>query len=746
MAANIQSKGHRVTVQLLSGEKESGIIVRFSPLKRRFALQADLGHMVYIDANEIGFIAFDKTKDGKLEPPKPKETTKLTIHTLSNASFQVEVPEEYDREEDGIFAYPDDPDSPYGMFYFYKDGIRLVEHRKPLGELLIDEKGLPEEHINKALEHQQQLKSKPIGGILVEQNKLEPDAIDEALKTQQKKRHKQIGEILIEAELIREEDLILALEEQKKNRSLKIGQILLKMGIVTEEEVISSLAKKFNLNYVDLDNYDIKLSAIDEIDPNVLMEHKILPIDSSDSTLTIVHADPMDIEAFDNIRFQTKKRIIEVLATPSQVKKHLDREISELSDNENEFLWIERIAKEEKEDQEDELTEVHAAEASPIVRLVNKILINAIQKKASDIHILPQAKKLLVLYRINGDLLEEMILEKWLQRRVVSRIKLLAGMNIAEHRTTQDGRMKVYHLNDKVELRVSCIPNAAGESIVMRVLDKEMAVDLEALGLREEDRRALAIMSKKPFGLILSTGPTGSGKSTTLFSILKRIINHPLHVITIEDPVESEIEGANQIQINPKVGLTFAKVLRNVLRHDPDVIMVGEMRDLETASIGVEAALTGHLMLSTLHTNSAVDTIIRFQDIGVPGYLLAPALRGIISQNLLKRLCSKCRQPLADESHEIFAILEEFGLERPGALYEAKGCDHCNHTGYDGRVMAYELLVVTDKIRDAIHNGVVGQQLQELAESEGMIPKSLHALELAKKGVISHADLIKMLV
>lgn len=744
MTINIQSKGHRVTLQLLSGDKESGFLVRFSPLKRRFALQTDLGHMAYIDMPEIAYIAFHAEEGGKPSTHETDTTTPLIVHTLTNETFHIQAEERKEGGE-GFFAYPNEADGPFEKLFFYHHGIRLLEHPRPLGELLVDEKALSPREVEQALQAQQELQGKPLGGILVEQKKVAPADIEKALAAQRKKP-KQIGEILIEAELIRKEDLQYALEAQKKNRNLKIGQILIKMGVVTEEEVTSSLARKFNLPFVDLDTYDIKLSAIEEIDANILLENHVLPINSDEYTLTIARADPMDIEAFDNIRFQTKKRILEVLATPSQVEKYLDREISEISDEDNEFLWVERLAKEEGEEQDDELTEVQAAEASPIVRLVNKLLVSAIQKKASDIHVLPQAKKLVVLHRINGDLVEEMVLEKWLQRRVISRIKLLSGMNIADHRVAQDGRMLIYYKGAHVELRVSCIPNSAGESIVMRVLDKEMAADLEALGLRETDRKALTTMSRKPFGLILSTGPTGSGKSTTLFSLLRQIIARPLHVITVEDPVESEIEGANQIQVNNKAGLTFAKILRNVLRHDPDVIMVGEMRDLETASIGIEAALTGHLMLSTLHTNSAVDTIVRFQDIGIPSYLLAPALRGVISQNLLKQLCSKCRQPLADKTHETYAILSEFDLETPETLYEAKGCEHCNNTGYQGRVMAYELLVVTDKLRDAIHHGMSGQKLQQLAETEGMIPKSKHALELAGKGIISHEDLIKMLL
>jgi len=280
----------------------------------------------------------------------------------------------------------------------------------------------------------------------------------------------------------------------------------------------------------------------------------------------------------------------------------------------------------------------------------------------------------------------------------------------------------------------------------MRVLDKEVAANMETLGVSQRDRMALNRMIRKPFGLILATGPTGSGKSTTLFALVQSIIDLPVHILTIEDPVESEIKGANQIQVNTKIGFTFASILRNVLRHDPDVIMVGEMRDPETTSIGIEAALTGHLMLSTLHTNSAVDTIIRLQDLGIPNYLLAPALQGIISQNLLKRLCDQCKKPIEDQDDEIYGILDAVGYKRPTSLYAPGKCDQCNQTGFSGRIMAYEFLEVTDAVRQAIHDGKIGTELQNVAESEGMVPKAKHALSLAESGVICRDDLFKLLI
>ena len=279
----------------------------------------------------------------------------------------------------------------------------------------------------------------------------------------------------------------------------------------------------------------------------------------------------------------------------------------------------------------------------------------------------------------------------------------------------------------------------------MRALNKEMALDLPALGLRDEDRRRLSLLIRKPYGLILATGPTGSGKSTTLFALLKTLSGLPIHIVTIEDPVESEIAGANQIPVNSKIGMTFARILRNVLRHDPDVIMVGEMRDQETAEIGIQAALTGHLMLSTLHTNNAVDTIVRLTDLGIPSYLLGPALLGVISQNLVPRLCPDCRKPVPADP-ELQSMARGLGFTDLPQLFEAGGCERCDHSGYTGRTLVYEFLEVGDAVRQAIHDGLVGQDLQQVAVKTGMRPKARHAMDLAREGIISRSDLFHLLL
>ncbi len=729
------------TLHLLNGEKNQGLLMKFSLRNHQLELKPKTGVTQYFEPSEIAYIGFHRPK-GKSKPlPERNDASSMLVHTLTTETFHV-LASGTKKYQAGFFATADESEPEYSHFFFYNHGVRLFEEDTPLGMALLDEKTITDIKIEEALSTQRNLQAMPLGDILLEQQKIAADDLKKALG-EQKKNRRFLGRVLIEANLITEEDLQSALKAQETNRSVKIGQLLIDMGAVTEEQVSSALAKKLHLPFVDLDTYPIKQSAIDEVGIQILHQHQSIPIASDEFTLTLARADPLDFDAFDDIRFLTKKRIAEVVATPSQIKRLLDYEISLMSGDDNEFLFIEQV---EEEEPDDVLAVALEAETSPVVRLVNKIFVHALERKASDIHILPQEKKLRVLYRVNGDLISDEVLDKSVQPKIVSRIKILSGMDISEHRITQDGRMRVFHNEAKVEFRVSCIPNIYGESIVMRILKKEAATDLEAIGLRPDDQQALEEMIKKPFGLILSTGPTGSGKSTTLFALLEKIIKSPLHVITIEDPVESEIDGANQIQVNHKTGLTFTSVLRNILRHDPDVIMVGEMRDPETASIGVEAALTGHLMLSTLHTNSAVDTIVRLQDLGVPNYLLAPAVSGIISQTLVKRLCSGCRVQLTDEDTDTLAILKNLGIKNPKKLYQQKGCNRCQSTGYNGRVMVYELLVVTPKVREAIHDKISGYELTNIVLKEGMIPKAQHALELAEAGTIGYQDLIKMLI
>ncbi|ATX82494.1 Type II secretory pathway ATPase GspE/PulE or T4P pilus assembly pathway ATPase PilB [Mariprofundus ferrinatatus] len=807
---NLQSRYQKVIIKLVNGKSLDGYLFGFSPIMTKLHyIEVDKSgeeHASKLDAQDIAYIGMQDSKDASPErPTKLLHMDELKVVTVHSESFRVMALPPATHAL-GFFAIGKDSDFPFQRIFFYDHGIRLQEKPDRLGDLLVDQAIVSAEDIERALkehsqkvlpigtilkehgklrdkeldhavnlqhkskmklgdllvdqdlvtitdveqaleeqaEHQKSSKEdKPLGHILVNQGKVQRADIDSALLVQSRRRMR-LGELLIEAGLITDSDLQFALEEQKV-RGQRIGEILLNSQIISEDQLLSALAKKFRLPTLDLDEYEINSMASFEVGPDIIEKYQVLPIDSDHRSITIALADPMGLDAYDGISFKTGKKVNEVLVKTSQLKAHLEQMMYEEIDSDE--LDVEFVHQEDLEEEEpiDELEISQSAKESPIIRLVNRLIRSGLRKKASDIHILPQAKKITLAYRTNGELISENALDKSLHRQIAARIKILSGMDISEQRLPQDGRLILKEGKHTYEFRVSCIPNTFGESLVLRVLSKEVAADLDTLGLRDEDMKQLAVMSRKPFGLILVTGPTGSGKSTTLFAVLKSISDLPAHILTIEDPVESEIEGANQIQVHQKIGMTFARILRNVLRHDPDIIMIGEMRDAETAEIGIEAALTGHLMLSTLHTNSAVDTIIRLNDLGIPNYLIAPALLGIISQNLLKKLCPDCRREI-DKSDPSFTMIRDLGLEEPEHLYEKVGCDNCDQSGYTGRVMLYEFLVVNEAIRQAIHDGISGGELKKIAMENGLQPKSVHALKMAAAGEIDHHDFIYSLV
>ena len=797
---DVNKRHQKVTINLINGETLHGNLLGFSPIMTTLHfVDSDVNDGVShkLDINQVVYIGMHRLKGEHAEhPSKLQHMDELKVITVNLETFHVfamPVPS----HSPGFFTVSHDEKHPFERMFFYHHGIRYQEKPERLGDLLVDQEIVLPEDIDEALEKQTQ-SMMPLGNILKEQGKISDDQLDQVLEMQelnqmklgdllinqdlvttedvtmalehqsenqskqighilmekgkvkgadihsalemQSRRKMRLGELLIEAGLISEQDLQYALEEQKV-KGLRIGEILLSSQVITEEQLLSALAKKFRLPTVDLDEYEINLMAGTEIGRDVIEKFGVLPIDSDKHSLTIALADPMGLEAYDTISFKTGKKVHEVLTRASQLKGYLENFLQEeVLDDE---LSCEFLHQDEDDDAGPvtELEMTQSAEDAPIVRLVNRIIRNGLHRKASDIHILPQAKKITLAYRLNGQLLAENALEKSLHKQISARIKILCGMDISEQRLPQDGRLQLRDGKNIYEFRVSCIPNTFGESLVLRVLNKDMAVELDVLGLRDDDMKQLSLIARKPYGLLLVTGPTGSGKSTTLFAVLKSISHLPAHILTIEDPVESEIKGANQIQVNHKIGMTFARILRNVLRHDPDIIMIGEMRDPETAEIGIEAALTGHLMLSTLHTNSAVDTIIRLNDLSIPNYLIAPALLGVISQNLLKKLCLECRAEL-ERDDQAFSMVADLGFEVPEKLYKAVGCDHCSQTGYGGRVMSYEFLVVDEKVRQAIHDGVTGQELQRVAVESGMKPKAESALKMAADGVIDYNDFI----
>lgn len=551
-----------------------------------------------------------------------------------------------------------------------------------------------------------------------------------------------LGEILIKEGIITQGQLDEVIKIQAKEGG-RLGEILLKLGFATEEDVVIALGKQLNLPYVSMGAGLLKPSADQNLDNLVSKEFAIknlvLPLSKNLNSLTCAITDPLDIILIDNLRKMTNCEINPVVATKSEVLKAIDdfygkRDILKAAVKDSYKTTDDFEPALEIEAEELSIDRLIArAEEAPVVKLVDLIIKQAIDERASDIHIEPFKEKISLRYRIDGVLHEIPPPAKHLHLPIISRIKILSKLDIAEKRLPQDGGFTVKIEGRNIDLRISVMPTIYGEKIVMRILDKEgVTLDLAQMGFHSQQLEGFRKAIHMPYGLIFMTGPTGSGKSTSLYAALNEIKTPTKNIVTVEDPVEYHMEGINQVQIKPEIGLTFASALRSFLRQDPDIMMVGEVRDLETAQICVRSALTGHLVLSTLHTNDAPSAITRLIDIGVEPYLLMPSLVLIVAQRLVRRLCSECKEAYEPSPEE----RERFNLGQD-LIYRAKGCDKCNHIGYRGRTCIGEVLFVDDEIRSHIVANVNAQQLKKIACSHGMSTLYESGLKKVQDGTTS---------
>jgi general secretion pathway protein E len=501
-----------------------------------------------------------------------------------------------------------------------------------------------------------------------------------------------LGEILIERKLISQEDLDRALELQKE-RGDKIGKTLVDMGFIAMRDVLATLSEQLNLPLVSIEGPPPVSPETESLSPRFLRQFRCMPVGRENHTLTLAMADPLDFETLSAVRGCTGLKISPVLAPEQEILDAIDRFYGESAKGETDFDADAAQASEDLEHLRDMASE------APVIRLVNAMIAQAVEKRASDIHLEPFEKEFRVRYRIDGVLYNQDSPPRELKAAVISRVKLMAKLNIAERRLPQDGRIKIKTLGREVDLRVSTLPTLYGESVVMRLLDRS-AGDFYDLGRLGFDHHMLSRMEHytgMPHGIFMVTGPTGSGKSTTLYSALKRINQSDKKIITIEDPVEYQMDGINQIHVNPQIGLTFASGLRHIVRQDPDVIMVGEVRDRETADIAIRASLTGHFVYSTLHTNDAPSAITRLTDMGVENYLITSSLVAVLAQRLVRVICTHCKAPDGTRMSPEGELIQ---------CYRGHGCEHCFSSGYSGRVGIFEMMELSDEIRKLImHNG-----------------------------------------
>src|SRR6185436_4804987 len=524
-----------------------------------------------------------------------------------------------------------------------------------------------------------------------------------------------LGELLIQRRLLEPEDLERALELQKE-RGDKLGKILIDLGFIASKDLLSALSEQLGVPMVAVDQPPPAAPEIDGISSRFMRQCRFIPTRFEDSTLSIAMADPLDFETISAVRGYSGLKVATALAPEQEILDAIDKYYGESAKQPLDADIESAQAGEDLEHLRDMASE------APVIRMVNAMIAQAVEKRASDIHIEPFEKLFRIRFRIDGVLYEQEQPPKEMKAAMISRVKLMAKLNIAERRLPQDGRIKIKILGREVDLRVSTLPTLYGESVVMRLLDRSTGdfYDLRRLGFDEHMLSRMEHFTSLPHGIFLVTGPTGSGKSTTLYSAMKRINLPDKKIITIEDPVEYQMDGINQIHVNAQIGLTFASGLRHIVRQDPDVIMIGEIRDLETAEIAIRSALTGHLVFSTLHTNDAPSAITRLVDMGVENYLLASCLVGVLAQRLVRIICTHCKV----EYQEDIDRLKALGVEAAGPskviVYRGEGCDACGNTGYESRKGIFELMEPDDEIRRMVVANESSNIIAHYARKQGM--------------------------
>lgn len=549
-----------------------------------------------------------------------------------------------------------------------------------------------------------------------------------------------LGDLLVSANKINKSQLEEALQQQKIIKTKRIGEILVDMGFVKEEDILEVLEAQLKMPSIDLANYKINSRATALIPENIARRYNIIPIDKIDNKLILAMSDPFNIFAIDDVKLLTGMDIKVVISLKSVIQKAIDKFYREESTKKVLEEFEETYTPSSIDDlDEEDLSDVNSA---PVVKLVNSIVSQAISMKASDIHIEPFENFIRIRYRLDGDLQEIMRLSNRSHMAIVTRIKIMGKMDIAERRVPQDGRVEAELEGKEIDMRISTLPTVYGEKIVIRLLDRDsFSFSKEDLGFTDDDLEIFNKILKQPYGIILVTGPTGSGKSTTLYTVLKDLNKEEKNIITVEDPVEYKLEGINQVQVNNKSGLTFAKGLRSILRQDPDIIMVGEIRDAETAEIAVRASITGHLVLSTLHTNDTASSIVRLIDMGIEPYLVSTSVSGIISQRLVKKLCPSCKKSYeaSPQDKRILGI----NIDKNITLYKPVGCNKCIK-GYRGRISIHEVMHIDKGIRRLIDSRATTDELKEASIKNGMTTLCENVVRLALNGITSVEEVFRI--
>ncbi len=551
-----------------------------------------------------------------------------------------------------------------------------------------------------------------------------------------------LGDVLVNSGVITEEELKKGLERQK-NSGRKLGETLVDEGFATEENIAKALSSQLHYDMIDLQNVSIEEDVLSLVPASVLKKYKAIPFEYSRDNMNVLRvamSDPMDMTAMDDINIITNLQVEPVVATMRSVMLALDRYYGQAEVN----SALEEYTR-EKESRIAEQEDLYSEDVnnSPIVQLIKTMIEQAVRQRASDIHIEPMERQVRIRYRIDGALYEKAVYSIQLLPAMAARVKIIGGMDIAEKRKPQDGRITQVVDRREYDIRASILPTVYGEKIVMRLTSKNaLTREKSQLGLQPDELKKFDHILKNPHGILLVTGPTGSGKSTTLYTALSELNKEDVNIITVEDPVEANIDGINQVQVNPKADLTFATALRSILRQDPDIIMIGEIRDRETASIAVQASITGHLVVSTLHTNSAASTITRLTDMGIEPYLIADATIGVIAQRLVRRLCPECKRAKKADQEELEMLMLE--PDADVTVYEPCGCPKCDGTGFRGRIGVYEIMELTQSLKSIISKNGSAEEIKEKALEEGMHTLRMSATGYVLKGITSVQEMMRV--
>ena len=732
-------------IKLLDGRERRGTLTReFEPADERIEIFHDDDErpeaLFLSDVCYIKFLGKPDLADSFSEDEFFEDVT-----TLTGERFHLRLKKSGKRISQGFFGAPVDIDSDFKRIFFTSYGFKKRNHDRPIGEVLSQQGLIDKEDISSALAEQQKLRTKRLGEILIESTRLPKEVVDQTIAHVERSGRKtpkfRVGDILVEAGLVSREQVNEALTQQKAGKRKQIGLILIERKLITEDQLLAALAQKFGLRVIDLDNVTPAKEALKIVPRDMVERMQILPIALDKKRLTVATTNPTDPTIAENLRFATGCQVELVCSRATQIGE----KIAALYEKQEERVedLIEELEEIEVEiDDEPELDKITESD-SKVINLVNKVLLDAHKRGISDIHFEPGMgpQPLKIRYRKDGICYTVHQVAATYKAAVISRIKIISKLDIAEHRRPQSGKILLKQAGERIEYRVEITPTIGGqEDAVLRVLASSCIYPLDQIGFTHRNLERFKVLLKRPYGIILCVGPTGSGKTTSLHSALAEINTPETKIWTAEDPVEITQEGLRQVQVHPKIGFNFDEAMRSFLRADPDVIMIGEMRDPVTAKTAIGASLTGHLVFSTLHTNSAPETVIRLIEMGMDPYNFADAMLGILAQRLARKLCGECKEAYRPTHMEYDELVEAYGAERFKAnglpafsknltLMKKVGCDACEGMGYAGRIAVHELLVNSAAIKQAIKRNSGVDEVSKIAVEEGMTTLRMDGIE-----------------